>query len=191
MNEPAAAAELTPEHREAALELLRQIAGLATTEFRRTRGEMQFQLEPSATPPSWPASFSAWFRVGEETPPVLIEVHLSAALIASLRKEQDQASAEQTSPTSSAKTGASPQNERANLDLLMDVELNVTLRFGARRMLLRELLDLNPGSVIALDRQVHEPVDMLLEGRIVARGEVVVAGGNYALRVTEVGPVGL
>ncbi|HEY1271188.1 MAG TPA: FliM/FliN family flagellar motor switch protein, partial [Terriglobales bacterium] len=50
--------------------------------------------------------------------------------------------------------------------------------------------DLNPGSVIALDRQVQEPVDMLLNGRIVARGEVVVSGGNYALRVTEVGPSG-
>jgi len=70
----------------------------------------------------------------------------------------------------------------------MDVELGVTLRFGRRRLLLREVLDLNSGSVIDLDRQVEEPVDMLLDGRVVARGEVVVMDGNYGLRVTEVAP---
>ncbi len=70
----------------------------------------------------------------------------------------------------------------------MDVELAVTLRFGSRRMLLREVLDLVPGSVVDLDRQVDEPVDVLLDGRLLARGEVVVLDGNYGLRVTEVAP---
>ena len=70
----------------------------------------------------------------------------------------------------------------------MDVDLAVTIRVGSRRLLLREILDLDPGAVIELDRQVSEPVDMLLDGRIIARGEVVVLDGNYGLRVTEVGP---
>lgn len=74
----------------------------------------------------------------------------------------------------------------ANLDLVLDVELNVTLRFGQRLLSLREVLDLNTGSVIELDRQVEEPVELLLEGKVIARGEAVVIDGNYGLRVTEV-----
>jgi len=190
MNEPAATAEVTADHREAALELLRQVSGRAASELKATRGEVQLHLEASATAPSWPASFTGWFRVGEETPPTLIEVHFSVALLASLRAEQHQAESTIESPglKSAAPAASALHDEKVNLDFLMDVELDVSLRFGSRRLVLRELLDLNPGSVITLDRHVQEPVDMLLDGRVVARGEVVVTGGNYALRVTEVGP---
>jgi len=73
-----------------------------------------------------------------------------------------------------------------NLDLVLDVELNVTLRFGQRMLSLREVLDLTSGSVIELDRQVEEPVELLLEGKVIARGEAVVIDGNYGLRVTDV-----
>lgn len=67
----------------------------------------------------------------------------------------------------------------------MDVELVVTLRFGGRRMLLKDILDLCTGSVVELDQQVQEPVDLLLDGKLIARGEVVVVDGNYGLRITE------
>lgn len=74
----------------------------------------------------------------------------------------------------------------ANLDLVLDVELNVTLRFGQRQLTLREILGLVSGSVVELDRQVDEPVDLVLDGRVVARGEAVIIDGNYGLRVTHV-----
>ena len=74
----------------------------------------------------------------------------------------------------------------ANLDLVLDVELNVTLRFGQRQLTLREILGLTSGSVVELDRQVDEPVDLVLDGRVVARGEAVIIDGNYGLRVTHV-----
>ena len=73
-----------------------------------------------------------------------------------------------------------------NLDLVLDVELNVTLRFGQRQLTLREVLGLTSGSVVELDRQVDEPVDLVLDGRVVARGEAVIIDGNYGLRVTHV-----
>ena len=73
-----------------------------------------------------------------------------------------------------------------NLDVVMDVELDVTLRFGQRHLTLREVLDLTSGSVVELDRQVDEPVELLLDGKVIARGEAVVIDGNYGLRVTEV-----
>ena len=72
------------------------------------------------------------------------------------------------------------------LAVLCDIELDATLQFGSREMPLREVLELGPGDVIELDRQVSDPVDLVVGDRIVARGEVVVAGGNFALRITEV-----
>jgi flagellar motor switch protein FliN len=73
-----------------------------------------------------------------------------------------------------------------NLELLMDVELVVRLQFGCLETTLRDVLELTTGAVLELDREIHEPVDLLLNGRVVASGEVVVIDGNYGLRVTEV-----
>jgi len=73
----------------------------------------------------------------------------------------------------------------ANLGMVLDVELNVTLRFGQRQLPLREVLDLASGSVVELDRQVDEPVELVLDGRVVARGEAVIIDGNYGMRITE------
>ena len=73
-----------------------------------------------------------------------------------------------------------------NLGLVMDVELNVALRFGERRLSLREVMDLTSGSVVELDREVDEPVELVLDGKVIARGEAVIVDGNYGVRVTEV-----
>ena len=72
------------------------------------------------------------------------------------------------------------------LELLLDVELEASLRFGCREMPLGEILDMGPGDVVQLDRHVSDPVDLIVGDRIVARGEVVLINGNYGLRVTEV-----
>jgi flagellar motor switch protein FliN/FliY len=72
------------------------------------------------------------------------------------------------------------------MGLLCDIELDASLQFGSREMPLREVLELGPGDVIELDRHVSEPVDLVIGDRIVARGEVVIVSGNFALRVTEV-----
>lgn len=74
----------------------------------------------------------------------------------------------------------------ANLDLLLDVELDASLRFGQREMLLRDVLGLRPGSVIELDRKLQEPAELLVAGRVIARGEVVIVDGNYGLRITDI-----
>ncbi len=71
-------------------------------------------------------------------------------------------------------------------DALLDIELEARIQFGSREMLLSEVLELNAGDVLELDRLVSDPVDLLVGDRIVARGEVVVVGGNFGLQVTEV-----
>ena len=72
------------------------------------------------------------------------------------------------------------------LQLLLDVELEASLRFGSREMPLGEILDLGPGDVVQLDRHVSDPVDLVVGDKIVARGEVVLVNGNFGLRVSEV-----
>ncbi|MGI4755495.1 MAG: FliM/FliN family flagellar motor switch protein [Janthinobacterium lividum] len=74
----------------------------------------------------------------------------------------------------------------SQIERVIDVPLNVTLRFGERQMRLREVLDLNTGSLVELDRQVEAPVDLMLGERVIARGEVIIVDGNYGLRVLEV-----
>jgi flagellar motor switch protein FliN len=73
-----------------------------------------------------------------------------------------------------------------NYDLLLEVELDATIRFGSRALELRELLELGPGDVVELDRHLADPVDLIVGDKIVARGEVVLVNGNFGLRVTEV-----
>ena len=68
----------------------------------------------------------------------------------------------------------------------MDVGLDVKLRFGKRRMLLRDVLALSAGVVVELDNTLHSPVDLLLDGRLIAQGEVVIVDGKYGLRITDV-----
>jgi flagellar motor switch protein FliN len=73
-----------------------------------------------------------------------------------------------------------------DVSLLESVEIDVTLRFGERRLPLRQIGELKSGSVIELDKYVQDPAELMLGDRVVARGEVVVVDGNYGLRVTEV-----
>ena len=90
--------------------------------------------------------------------------------------------------TPSSEPGLSAAPPAGKFDLLMDAELDVTVRFGKKSMLLREIMELDAGAVVEQDRQVQEPVDLLLAGRLIARGEVVVVDGNYGLRVLEIVP---
>jgi flagellar motor switch protein FliN/FliY len=73
-----------------------------------------------------------------------------------------------------------------NMNVVLDMEMEAALHFGSSEVKLRDVLALGPGDVLELDRQVSAPVDLVVGNRIVARGEVVVVKGNFALRVTEV-----
>ena len=72
------------------------------------------------------------------------------------------------------------------LGLLMDMEMPLLVRFGSTRMLLSEVLALGPGSVVEFRRAPDEPVDLLVNGRVVARANVVVVQGNYGVRIIEI-----
>lgn len=92
-----------------------------------------------------------------------------------------ESAAAQPAATDTSLTQLSP-----GLELLLDVELEASLRFGCRELPLGELLELGPGDVVQLDRHVSDPVDLIVGDKIVARGDVVLINGNFGLRVTEV-----
>jgi len=72
------------------------------------------------------------------------------------------------------------------LDLLLDIELPVTIRFGRTHMTLNEVIDLNRGSVIDFGQSAEEPVEVVVNGRVVARGEAVMVQGNYGVRISQI-----
>jgi flagellar motor switch protein FliN/FliY len=76
--------------------------------------------------------------------------------------------------------------DETNSNAMLDVEIETSLQFGSSQMRLRDVLALGPGDVVELDRHIGAPIDLIVGDRVVARGEVVVAKGNFALRITEV-----
>lgn len=73
-----------------------------------------------------------------------------------------------------------------NLDLIMDVPLQITVELGKSRKTIKEILTLGPGSVVELDKLAGEPVDVLVNGKLVAKGEVVVIDENFGVRITDI-----
>lgn len=82
-------------------------------------------------------------------------------------------------------TGTPPSGDKATLELLKDVDLDVRIELGRTEMYLEDVLMLKRGSVVPLDKLAGDPVDVFVNGRMVARGEVLVMNDNFCVRVTE------
>jgi len=81
---------------------------------------------------------------------------------------------------------ASPVLEAANIGLLMDIPLQVTVELGRTKMAIKDILELGAGSIIELDKLAGEPVGLLVNGKLIAKGEVVVIDENFGLRITDI-----
>jgi flagellar motor switch protein FliN/FliY len=79
---------------------------------------------------------------------------------------------------------ANPPSRR--LELLLDVPLELSVELGRTRMSIQELLSLGPGSVVELDKVAGEPLDILVNDRLVARGEAVVVNDKFGIRITDI-----
>ena len=87
--------------------------------------------------------------------------------------------------TVEVKTGATPRLPSSNIELLMDVSMRVTVELGRTRMQLAQILELQHGSVVELDRLAGDPVDIIVNDCMVARGEVVIVDDKFGVRITE------
>jgi flagellar motor switch protein FliN len=134
----------------------------ATAVSQRPRYAGVKVLVTGATPADAPASAPHAFTLG-------LGAHTNAQVVV----------------TGSLSAEAVFSQERANLDLVLDIELPLTVRFGRAIMSLQALSDLGPGSVVDMGRSPDDPVELLISDRVFAKGEVVVVGGNYGVRVTE------
>lgn len=76
--------------------------------------------------------------------------------------------------------------EQRRLELLLDVPLDLSVELGRARMTIQDLLGLGPGSVIELDKVAGEPLDILVNDRLVARGEAVVVNDKFGVRITDI-----
>lgn len=180
------AAVHSDEPRDTVAGFFRRLAVVASPTLKsETKGEVELRFH-NVEPPSWDPAFGFRLEVrGTKTPPLRICVISDERLA----KSAGAVCANRTlSASTSDRDKVSPSSvmEKDNIGLLLDIELEATLRFGEREMLLREILNLNSGSIIELNRRVNEPVELLVRGKVVAKGDVVVLDGNYALRVTQI-----
>jgi flagellar motor switch protein FliN/FliY len=83
-------------------------------------------------------------------------------------------------------TGTLSGQETKNLDLILDIPLTVTVELGRSKMLINDLLQLGQGSVIELTKLVGEPLEVLVNDKLVARGEVVVVNDKFGVRLTDI-----
>ena len=80
----------------------------------------------------------------------------------------------------------SPAYDNSNLNLMLDIKINLHVELGRTTMNIKEILELGRGTVLELDRLAGEPVDLFANGKLIARGEVVVIEDNFGLRVTNI-----
>ena len=92
----------------------------------------------------------------------------------------------QSSQFQTYNTGVSPLMHQANIYLVLDVPLEVTVELGRTNKSIKEILDFSPGTIIELDKLAGEPVDVLVNGKFVAKGEVVVIEENFGIRLVEI-----
>jgi len=162
--------------------VLQQWAGLAATEMKPAFGNVAFDIAPDPEPPAGRLG-GRLLHACCEAAKLSVRLELDQELLSNLDRRQ---TARPPLVRDAAPGDLDQLIREGNLDLLLDVELGVSLRFGSRRAPLREVLELSPGAVLELNREIQEPVDLLLNNRVIARGDVVVVDGNYGLHVTEI-----
>ena len=202
-----AAAGLEEESEETAIEtfgeIVGQAAGALATEYsnRLHKDVRTARLESNAARPAdFPSEFPLLISCGGAQYGLLAGIEgtelLSAFGPQSLNSSEDtralaaSASAAPSVPlaTSGSPDGPaplSPVNAR-NLDLLLDVELPVSVSFGRAQLLLKDVIKLTTGSIVELNRSLAEPVDIIVNNCVIAKGEVVVVEGNFGVRIKQI-----
>jgi len=181
--------DFSSDYQDALAELFRQFAGAAALALKpRGGGEVSLQFAGYG-PANWKPDSQGGVRLKSEGAAqfplvILLDPDLGESLASP-------SSGKATQPSRTSKRGAPlpstpASKDKRKIDLLLDIELQVSLRFGKREMLLGDILELSAGAVVELDQKILEPVELLVGNKAVAHGEVVIMDGHYALRITEV-----
>lgn len=126
--------------------------------------------------------------MSEETNTVETEAEVAAG--ATAPAEENSAAGQDYAPAEfdnlQQESGHAGQDSTASLDVILDIPVTLSMEIGHTRISIQELLQLARGSVVELDRMAGEPLDVLVNGTLVARGEVVVVNDRFGVRMSEV-----
>jgi flagellar motor switch protein FliN len=100
--------------------------------------------------------------------------------------QQEAAAASPAALDNFSDSNATPAEGDANMDVILDIPVTISMEIGRTKVNIRNLLQLNQGSVVELDRLAGEPLDVMVNGTLVAHGEVVVVNEKYGIRLTDV-----
>jgi flagellar motor switch protein FliN len=177
-------------------EILNEVAGAAAGEMLAQTGKKCRVEKFEEAPGESKISCAFQLKSGEKSWTILVRDEVRAPKVAAAPPPAaqpsaapppaDQPAAQAAPPDAPAAQPTPSPSLSAGIELLLDVELEAALRFGCKELPLADILDLGPGDVVQLDRNVADPVDLIVGDKIVARGEVVLVNGNFGLRVTEV-----
>ncbi|WP_181328467.1 flagellar motor switch protein FliY [Helicobacter pylori] len=105
------------------------------------------------------------------------------------KEEKEEITESATEATEEVKThDASLENiEIRNISMLLDVKLNVKVRIGQKKMILKDVVSMDIGSVVELDQLVNDPLEILVDDKVIAKGEVVIVDGNFGIQITDIG----
>jgi flagellar motor switch protein FliN/FliY len=140
---------------------------------------------PAAGPAAQQFGVTLRFPDGE----LSLSVGLSAALLAALASPAAASGTPAAEPDAGAVTAVpslTTSSTAKTMDVLLDVELPVSVSFGRTQLPIKEVLKLTTGSIVELNRSLNEPVDVVVNNCVVARGEVVVIEGNYGVRIHQI-----
>ncbi len=147
-------------------------------------------VEVGAEPnPGTPARDSRLDSSGRAFDAAAVEMAAAIATEAAARPAAVEAAAMPTMPfhiPNLSEAGAASASQIGAIDLLRDVELNVKIELGRSRMLVDDVLRLGEGSVVELDKLAGDPVDVFVNDRLVARGEVLVLNDNFCVRINDI-----
>ncbi|WP_120836580.1 flagellar motor switch protein FliY [Helicobacter pylori] len=113
----------------------------------------------------------------------------TAAFERQFKKTHQEEKEKTKSATEEIKThDASLENiEIRNISMLLDVKLNVKVRIGQKKMILKDVVSMDIGSVVELDQLVNDPLEILVDDKVIAKGEVVIVDGNFGIQITDIG----
>ena len=156
-------------------EMLSQALG-ALTPHDDVQGAPAWAVSVAVVPQYAPPAGAIAFVIATDAVPVPIALLITGRL--------DLSCAVSPAAAAGAAAGTGPSADR--FGVILDIELPLVVRFGRTELPLRALSRMGPGSLIDLGRSADDPVELLVSNRVVARGEVVVVGGNYGVRVLDV-----
>lgn len=167
-------------------ELLSQSASSLASELGNALGTEVSSGDSGECDPPEPGTCVFAVRIGAGDGQRSSWVAFSNALLAALQPKASGDNLPARSQRSDAASAAGSANNTKSLDLLLDVELPVSVSFGRAQLPLKDVLKLTTGAIIELNRSINEPVELLVNNSVIARGEVVVIEGNYGIRIQEI-----